>query len=168
MRRSKRSKVFISDKLVEVDANWTDEVSDQVAVEDETVELYRWIESFIHGLTEDAVEMSDSKAFVKWLLDQIISKVCLAGFNCDICDKWSRDRHNLNRHMERKHSGEVLCLKCNSVLLDKARFLDHIKDCYFECNLAGCTKKFKEKMKFEAHKRMHMKVLNKMNKYSIK
>ena len=113
--------------------------------------------------TDDTTENHEHAIRVAFeVIERILKTVVKKNlFVCKKCEYSTRDNHNLARHTETMHSKLVIkCLTCSKVFEERFAFVKHRVDCCHVCIFAGCNKLFKKKSKFEAHERMHIKLLS--------
>ena len=113
---------------------------------------------------------TDATAIAQTIIEEILSKIKDAKsekqykkFNCDKCTYKSKDNYNLQRHKSIMHTVSLMkCIICDEIFLDKFSYLNHNPSCYYSCPYVDCSKKFKILSKIEAHKRAHIKLLERM------
>ena len=66
-----------------------------------------------------------------------------------------KDRWYLSRHISQMHMDSVLCEICKNVFVDKFRFLQHVRTCFFWCDRDGCHFHDKRESRLEGHKKKH-------------
>ena len=170
VRRSQRVEASGSKKPVS-----TSSVLDSSAIKEEIkLEIIVKVEitdSVEEGISDDIQSSTDvanvdfdvAKA-VKEIIDKVVkgvSKERNVKFNCAICDYQARDNYNLKRHKEVQHGAiQLKCLVCDKEFASRFDFDTHFNDCFLECPVASCSKRFKTKRRLDAHKRMHTKLLS--------
>ena len=66
-----------------------------------------------------------------------------------------KDGWFLRRHISQMHVGSVQCDICENVFIDKHRYLQHSRTCYYWCDKDGCNYHEKRKSRVDSHKRRH-------------
>ena len=66
-----------------------------------------------------------------------------------------KDGWFLRRHISQMHVGSVQCDICDNVFIDKHRYLQHSRTCYYWCDKDGCNYHEKRKSRVDSHKRRH-------------
>ena len=61
----------------------------------------------------------------------------------------------LKRHILQLHVGSVKCNICEIVFIDKYRYLEHSKTCFYWCDREGCSYHEKRQSRMESHRRRH-------------
>ena len=78
------------------------------------------------------------------------------GVICPHCKEGGfKDAWFLKRHVQRMHLVPIKCEVCQTVFIDKYRYVNHSKDCFFTCPREGCTFKEKRRSRLEGHMRKH-------------
>ena len=137
--------------------------SDEIKLEIK-VELVEATEDSFGDEAEKEAEEAPIETVVDQIIDDLLSKAVRTDsekFKCKKCDYSARDNHNLQRHMEVMHSKLVIkCLKCAESFFEKALFIKHNPDCTYKCTFNNCSKTFIKKSRFDAHLRMHYKMIS--------
>ena len=75
---------------------------------------------------------------------------------CPHCEEDSfKDAWFLQRHIMRMHLVPIKCEICQTVFIDKYRYGDHSKHCFYFCPKEGCCFQDKRKSRLEGHLRKH-------------
>ena len=75
---------------------------------------------------------------------------------CPHCNEGGfKDAWFLKRHVQRMHLVPIKCEICQTVFIDKYRYFNHTKECFFTCPREGCTFREKRKSRLEGHMRKH-------------
>ena len=75
---------------------------------------------------------------------------------CPHCKEGAfKDAWFLKRHIQRMHLVPIKCEICQTVFIDKYRYVNHSKQCLYTCPREGCTFQEKRKSRLEGHMRKH-------------
>ena len=66
-----------------------------------------------------------------------------------------KDAWFLKRHIQRMHLVPIKCEICQTVFVDKYRYSNHSKQCFYTCPREGCSFQEKRKSRLEGHMRKH-------------
>ena len=76
--------------------------------------------------------------------------------SCEHCGASGfKDGWYLRRHITLMHTGSVQCNICSNIFIDKHKYLQHAKTCYYWCDVAGCSYHEKRKSRVDSHMRSH-------------
>ena len=162
--------IISSDNINNYDADKIRSNTDNIASDSKSslIKIEIKVELVDDAESDDRSDSDFSSDNLLKMVDQLLSDVLSKAtkgtsikYTCEKCSYVARDNHNLRRHKEVMHSKLVMqCLTCSNVFQEKSAFVDHRKTCSYTCSFDKCTKKFINKSKFDAHKRMHTNMLS--------
>ena len=176
--------------VIKIDVEIKEEPMEEIELESEAVSsqnLIRETETEVEAassLTEPDVEVTqnhetesgavssqtmNATATVQNIIDEILREINdpksshHKKYRCIKCEYKTKDNFNLQRHQSIMHTNSLIkCTICYKIFPDKFSYTHHNPSCFFSCPYLGCSKKFKILIKFESHKRAHIKFLERM------